>query len=85
VKQLKQPIYESSDHDLFSIFKFNYHVGVQVALNREHDWYISFTLCRGGTTLSISRVSPLAWVDQAHKHFLGEWLGIHYEAFTKYP
>jgi hypothetical protein len=37
VKPLKQTIYESSDHDLFSIFKFNYHVRAQVALNREHD------------------------------------------------
>jgi hypothetical protein len=69
----------------FSIFKFNYHVRVQVALNREHDWHISFTLCRGGTTLPTIHVSPLARVDRTRKHFLGEWLGIHYEAFTKYP
>jgi hypothetical protein len=85
VKPLKQTIYGSLDHSLFSIFKFNYHVRVQVALNCEHDWHISFTLCRGGTTLPASRVSPLAWVDRTHKHFLGEWLGIHYEAFEKYP
>jgi len=25
-----------------SFFKFNYHVTVQAALNREHGWYISF-------------------------------------------
>jgi hypothetical protein len=43
-----------------SIFKFNYHVRVQAALNREYDWYISLTLCRGGTTLPTSHVSPLA-------------------------
>jgi hypothetical protein len=36
VKSLKQTICESSDPDLFSIFMFNYHVRVQVALNREH-------------------------------------------------
>jgi hypothetical protein len=35
-KELKQTIYKSLDHDLFSIFKFSYHVMVQVALNREH-------------------------------------------------
>jgi hypothetical protein len=80
-----QTIGRSSDLDLFSIFKFNYHVRVQVALNREHGWYISFTLCRGGSTLPTSYVSLLAWVDQTRKDFLGEWLGIHYEASTKYP
>jgi hypothetical protein len=37
VKPLKQTIYKSLDHDLFSIFKFHYHVRVQVALSREHD------------------------------------------------
>jgi hypothetical protein len=37
VKPLKQTIDESLDYDLFSIFKFNYHVRVQVALNSEHD------------------------------------------------
>jgi hypothetical protein len=37
VKPLKQTIYKSSEHDLFSIFKFSYHVRVQVALNVEHD------------------------------------------------
>jgi hypothetical protein len=36
VKSLKQTTGRSSDLDLFSIFKFNYHVRVQVALNREH-------------------------------------------------
>jgi hypothetical protein len=36
VKSLKQTTSRSSDHDLFSIFKFNYHVRVYVALNREH-------------------------------------------------
>jgi hypothetical protein len=56
------------------------HQGVDVVLPKE-----SFTLCRGGTTLPTSRVSHLAWVDRTHKHCLGEWLGIHYEAFTKYP
>jgi hypothetical protein len=30
------------------------------------------------------RVSPLAWVGQTRKHFRGEWLGIHYEAFIEY-
>jgi hypothetical protein len=84
VKPLKQTIGRSSDLDLLSIFKFNYHVRVQVALNREHDCHISFTLCRGGTTLPTSHVSHLAWVDQTRKHYQGEWLGIHYEAFTKY-
>jgi hypothetical protein len=67
-----------------SIFKFNYHVRVHAALNREHGWYISFTLCRSGTTLPTSHVSPQAWVSQTRKHFQGEWLGIHYEAFTEY-
>jgi hypothetical protein len=66
-----------------SIFKFNYHVRVQATHNREHGWYIS-TLCRGGITLPTSRVSPLAWVGQTRKHFRGEWLGIHYEAFIEY-
>jgi hypothetical protein len=37
VKPLKQTIYKSYGHDLFSIFKFSYHVRVQVAVNREHD------------------------------------------------
>jgi hypothetical protein len=77
--QLKQ-----NRSQFISIFKFNYHVRVQAALNREHGWYISFTLCRGGTTLPTSRVSPLVWVGQTRKHFQGEWLGIHYEAFTEY-
>jgi hypothetical protein len=36
VKSLKQTICESSDHDLFSIFMFHYHVRVHVALNHEH-------------------------------------------------
>jgi hypothetical protein len=36
VKPLKQTIGRSLDIDLLSIFKFNYHVRVQVALNREH-------------------------------------------------
>jgi hypothetical protein len=36
MKPLKQTIGRSSDLDLLSIFKFNYHVRVQVALNREH-------------------------------------------------
>jgi hypothetical protein len=67
-----------------SIFMFNYHVRVQAALNREHGWYISFTLWRSGTTLPTSHVSPLAWVGQTRKHFQGEWLGIQYEAFTEY-
>jgi hypothetical protein len=35
-KHLNKTIYKSSDHNLFFIFKFNYHVRVQVALNREH-------------------------------------------------
>jgi hypothetical protein len=37
VKSLKQTTGRSLDHDLFSIFKINYHVRVQVALKREHD------------------------------------------------
>jgi hypothetical protein len=32
VKPLKQTIYESSDHNLFSIFNFNYHVRVRLLL-----------------------------------------------------
>jgi hypothetical protein len=36
---------------------------------------VSFTLCRGGTTLPTSHVSPLAWVGQTRNHFRGEWLG----------
>jgi hypothetical protein len=36
VKSLKKTIGRSSDLDLLSIFKFNYHVRVHVALNREH-------------------------------------------------
>jgi hypothetical protein len=36
MKPLTQTINKSLDHNLFSIFKFNYHVRVQVALNREH-------------------------------------------------
>jgi hypothetical protein len=85
MKSLKQTTSRSSDHDLFSIFKFNYHVRVQVALNREHGKHISFILYRGGTTLPTSHVSHLAWVDRIRKHCRGEWLGIHDEAFTKYP
>jgi hypothetical protein len=85
VKLLKQTIGRPSDLDIFSIFKFNYHVRVQVVLNRGHGLHISFTLYRGGTTFPTSHVSHLAWVDQTRKHYRGEWLGIHYEAFTKYP
>jgi hypothetical protein len=36
VKPLKQTIGGSSYLDLLSIFRFNYHVRVHVALNREH-------------------------------------------------
>jgi hypothetical protein len=43
------------------------------------------TLCRGGTTLPTSHVSHLALVVRTRKHCRGEWLGIHYENFTKYP
>jgi hypothetical protein len=58
-----------------SIFKFNDHVRVQAALNREHGWNISFTLCRGGASLPMSRDSLLAWVHRTRIHFRGEWLG----------
>jgi hypothetical protein len=64
-----------------SIFKFNYHVRVQATLNCEHDWYISFTLCRGGASLPMSRDSLLARVCKSRIHFRGDWLGSHYEAF----
>jgi hypothetical protein len=64
-----------------SIFKFNYHVGVQVARNHEHDWYISFTLWRGGTTLPMSHDSLLARVCKSRIHFRDDWLGSDYEAF----
>jgi hypothetical protein len=31
-----------------------------------------------------SRVSHVAMVCKALRHYRGEWLGIHYEAFTKF-
>jgi hypothetical protein len=46
-----------------SIFKFNYHVRVQTAFSREHVWYISFTLYRGGTSLPMSHDSLIAQVS----------------------
>jgi hypothetical protein len=46
-----------------SIFKFNYHVRVQATHNREHGWYISFTLYRGDTSLPMSHDSLLARVS----------------------
>jgi hypothetical protein len=63
VKPLKQTIGRSSDLNLIPSLSLIIMWGVQVAHNREHGWYISFTLCRGGTTLPTSHVSHLAWVD----------------------
>jgi hypothetical protein len=34
-------------------------------------------------TFTTVRVPHVARVDQTLKHFRGEWLGVHYEAFTK--
>jgi hypothetical protein len=64
-----------------SIFKFNYHVRVQAAHNHEHNWYISFTLYKGGPNLPMIHDSLLVRVCESHIHFRGEWLGSHYEAF----
>jgi hypothetical protein len=43
-----------------------------------------YTLCRGDTILPTNRVSLIAYVRASCIHFRGEWLGIHYEAFTKH-
>jgi len=59
VKPLKQIIGRSSDLNLIPSSSSIIMWGVQVAHNREHGWYISFTLCRGGTTLPTSHVSHL--------------------------
>jgi hypothetical protein len=39
------------------------HVSVRAALDRQHEWYTSFTLYRGCTPLRTRRVSLLAWVN----------------------
>jgi hypothetical protein len=47
--------------------------GIMQSLYTLQRWY----------NLPTSHVSHLAWVVRTHKHCRGEWLGIHYEAFTK--
>jgi hypothetical protein len=63
MKQLKQTIGRSSDLDLFPSSSSIIMWGVQAGHNREHDWYISFTLCRGGASLPMSHDSILARVS----------------------
>jgi hypothetical protein len=56
------------------------------AHNREHNWYISFiTLCRGCALYPQAVIPSLARACKTLIHSLGEWPGIHYEAFTKIP
>ena len=56
---------------------------IRLTVNRKHDRYISFTLCRG-CTLYPQFVSPdLPEIASLLNTSFGEWLGIHYEAFIK--
>jgi hypothetical protein len=56
------------------------------AHNHEHDCYISFiTLCRGCALYPQAVIPSLARACKTLIHSQGEWLGIHYEAFTKIP
>ena len=60
---LSKTIGRSSDLDLFPSSSSIIMWGVQAAHNPEHGWYISFTLCRGGASLPMSRDSLLARVS----------------------
>ena len=57
---------------------------VQATLDREHDWYTSFTLCRG-YTLSSRVMFPICELISLLIHFQGISIGFHYKAFTKSP
>jgi hypothetical protein len=57
-------------------------VSVQATLNREHDWSICFHSAEV-YNLPTTRVPDVVQVCKALKHFQGEWLAVHYEAFYK--
>ena len=61
----------------------NYSVRVHAARDREHGWYISFTLCRG-CTLSPRVVLPLCLGLQLPKHFQGEQAGYTTKLFSSH-